>query len=90
MPNQDLSSAIRVYRFILSVLAAIGGFFGLAVGLILLIVHLCSLDNYGVAYLSPFVDVDESNHRDTLMRFPIKYFTKRPQKIVPKNRIKQK
>lgn len=90
MPNQDLSSAIRVYRFILSVLAAVGGFFGLAVGLILLIVHLCSLDNYGVAYLSPFVDVDESNHRDTLMRFPIKYFTKRPQKIVPKNRIKQK
>ena len=51
MPNQDLSSAIRVYRFILSVLAAVGGFFGLAVGLILLIVHLCSLDNYGVAYL---------------------------------------
>ena len=90
VPNQDLSSGIRVVRFILSVVAAIGGFFGLAVGLIVLLTHLCSLDNYGVAYLSPFVDVDESNHKDTLFRFPIKYFTKRPQKIVPENRMKQK
>ena len=90
VPNQDLSSGIRVVRFILSVVAAIGGFFGLAVGLIVLLTHLCSLDNYGEAYLSPFVDVDESNHKDTLFRFPIKYFTKRPQKIVPENRMKQK
>jgi spore germination protein KA len=90
VPNQDLSSGIRVVRFILSVVAAVGGFFGLAVGLIILLTHLCSLDNYGVAYLSPFVDVDESNHKDTLFRFPIKYFTKRPQKIVPENRMKQK
>ena len=90
VPNQDLSSGIRVVRFILSVTAAAGGFFGLAIGLIILLTHLCSLDNYGVAYLSPFVDVDESNHKDTLFRFPIKYFIKRPQKIVPENRVKQK
>jgi hypothetical protein len=89
VPNQDLSSGIRVVRFVLAVVAAVGGFFGLAVGLIILLTHLCSLDNYGVAYLSPFVDVDESNHKDTLFRFPIKYFTKRPQKIVPENRMKQ-
>lgn len=89
MPNQDLSSGIRVIRFFLAVLAAVGGFFGLAVGVILLLTHLCSLDNYGVAYLSPFVDIDESNHKDTLFRFPISYFRKRPQKIVPENRIKQ-
>ncbi len=90
VPNQDLSSGIRVVRFAFAILAAIGGFLGLAAGLILLLTHLCSLDNYGVAYMSPFVDVDRSNHKDTFFRFPIKYFTKRPQKIVPENRIKQK
>jgi hypothetical protein len=89
MPNQDLSSGIRVCRFALALLAAVGGFFGLVIGLIILITHICSLDNYGVAYMSPFVDVDESNHKDTLFRFPIKYFKKRPQKIVPENRNKQ-
>ncbi|MBE5966044.1 MAG: spore germination protein [Lachnospiraceae bacterium] len=90
LPNQDLSSGIRLTRFIMAVLAAIGGFFGMTAGLILLITHLCSLDNYGVAYMSPFVDIDTSNHKDTLFRFPIKYFTKRPKKIAPENRIKQK
>ncbi len=89
VPNQDLSSGIRVTRFCFSLMAAIGGFLGVTVALILLLIHLCSLDNYGVAYLSPFVDVDRSNHKDTLFRFPVKYFTKRPQKIAPYNRTKQ-
>jgi len=89
MPNQDLSSGIRVVRFVFAVMAAVGGFFGVTVSLIILLTHLCSIDNYGVAYLSPFVDVDESNPKDTFFRFPIKYFTKRPQKIVPENRVKQ-
>ena len=89
MPNQDLSSGIRLTRFILAILAAVSGFFGLVTGLIILIVHLCSLDNYGVPYMAPFVDVDESNHKDTLFRFPIRYFTRRPPKIAPDNLTKQ-
>lgn len=90
LPNQDLSSGIRVTRFIFSFLAAIGGFLGLAVGLILLLTHLCSIDNYGVPYMSPFVDINESNHKDTLFRFPVKYFRKRTNKLAPENHIKQK
>lgn len=90
MPNQDLSSGIRVVRFVFGLLAAIGGFFGVVVGIIILLTHLCSLDNYGVAYLSPFVDIDESNHKDTLFRYPIRFFSKRPQIIAPDNRIKQR
>jgi spore germination protein KA len=90
MPNQDLSSGIRAVRFVFSLLAAIGGFLGLVVGLIVLITHLCSMDNYGIAYMSPFVDINESNHKDTLFRFPIKYFKKRSEKLVPQNNIKQK
>ena len=90
LPNQDLSSGIRVTRFVMAILAAVAGFFGMTAGLIILITHLCSLDNYGVAYMSPFVDVETSNHKDTLFRFPIKYFTKRSKQIVPENRVKQK
>ncbi len=90
LPNQDLSSAIRLTRFLLAILAAVGGFFGLAIGLILLITHLCSLDNYGTAYLYPFVDTPERNMKDTLFRFPVKYFKKRPENIAPDNQVKQK
>lgn len=89
MPNQDLSSGIRLTRFALAILAAVGGFLGLTIGLIVLITHLCSLNNYGTAYISPFVDVEESNVKDTLFRFPIKYFKKRPDDIAPNNKTKQ-
>ena len=89
MPNQDLSSGIRLSRFIMSLLAALAGFFGLTIGLILLITHLCSLDNYNTAYISPFVDVEERNIKDTLFRFPVKYFKKRPKDIAPINQVKQ-
>lgn len=89
MPNQDLSSGIRLIRFMLAILAAVAGFFGLAIGLILLITHLCSLNNYNTAYLSPFVDVEERNIQDTIFRFPIEYFKRRPDDIAPVNKIKQ-
>ena len=89
VPNQDLSSGIRVIRFVFALLAAINGFLGLTVGIIILLVHLCSLDNYGTAYLSPFVDIDKSNRMDTLFRFPISYFKQRPADIAPENRTKQ-
>jgi len=89
MPNQDLSSAVRLIRFILALLAAVGGFFGLVIGLIILLTHLCSLSNYGTAYLSPFVDVEERNIKDTIFRFPVKYFINRPEDVAYKNKIKQ-
>lgn len=89
MPNQDLSSAVRLTRFILAVLAAVAGFFGLVIGLIVLVTHLCSLDNYGTAYMSPFVDVEERNIKDTIFRFPVRYFKKRPDDIAYINKTKQ-
>jgi len=89
MPNQDLSSGIRLTRFLLAVLAALAGFFGLAIGLILIITHLCSLNNYNTAYIWPFVDVEERNIKDTLFRFPIRYFKKRPDEVAAQNKIKQ-
>lgn len=53
-PNQEFGSAIRICRFILVLLAIWAGIFGLAVGGALIIYHLCSLESYGVAYMTPF------------------------------------
>lgn len=53
-PNRDLAEAIRVWRFILAALGAIGGLFGVTVGAIALLIHLSGLKSLGVPYLSPF------------------------------------
>ena len=95
LSNQDLSNAVRAIRFGLALLASVAGFFGLIVGVIWLLIHLCSMENYGVAYLSPFVDCDYGNnsmlkYKDVLFRFPVRNYKFRPDKIADQNPRKQK
>ena len=57
VPGKDFSDAVRLWRFVLAVCAALSGLFGLTVGLICLLVHLGSLDSCGRPYLAPFSGV---------------------------------
>lgn len=52
LPNRDLAEAVRVWRFAIVVLSAIGGFYGVAGGILALLIHLSGLRCLGVAYLS--------------------------------------
>lgn len=53
-PNRDLAEAVRVWRFGIAVLGAVGGLFGVTLGALALLIHLSGLESLGVAYLSPF------------------------------------
>ena len=54
LPNRDFAEALRLCRFLLTVLGALAGLFGVTVGLIGLVLHLAGLTSLGEAYLSPF------------------------------------
>ena len=53
IPNYSMSNAIRILRFILMLLSATFGLYGIFVGLIILTLHLSKLKSIGVPYLSP-------------------------------------
>lgn len=53
-PNRDLAEAVRVWRFALAALGALGGLFGVTLGAIGLLIHLSGLTSLGQAYLAPF------------------------------------
>ena len=54
MPSQDFAAALRLWRFLLAILASTAGLFGLAAGCAALIYHLAGLETFWVPYLSVF------------------------------------
>lgn len=54
IPGRELAEAVRVWRFGLTLCASLAGLFGLTAGLIALLLHLGSLESFGVSYLRPF------------------------------------
>ena len=71
MPNQDMSAALRICRFILVIAAILAGMFGLAIVSCLIIYHLCTLSTFGVPYMDPFAGSDARNIIKALSREPV-------------------
>ena len=66
MPGRSFAAALRLWRFVLAVLARLMGLFGLTLGALGLLVHLAGLESMGVEYLAPFSAV--SGQRAILRR----------------------
>ena len=54
MPSQEAAGALRIWRFLLAVLASAAGLFGVVGGAALLVCHLAGIESFGVPYLAPF------------------------------------
>ena len=73
--------AATLLRLIFLFLGWFFGFFGIMVGGIFLLVYLCSLETFGVAYFSPFAPVDLSGLKDSVMRLPLWKLRFRPRSL---------
>jgi hypothetical protein len=90
IPSSDLANAFRMWRFILVVASTIAGLFGLTMGVLYLLYQLCSLESYGVPFLSPYVTSDAKSMKDTLFRFPQRFYKERPEELKVTNKRRQK
>ena len=52
LPNRDLANAVRIWRFGIAALSAIGGIYGTLAGMAVLLLHLSGLKCLGVSYLA--------------------------------------
>jgi len=52
LPNRDLANALRVWRFGIAGVSAVGGLYGTVAGFLILIIHLSGLRSLGINYLS--------------------------------------
>ncbi|MFJ7952788.1 spore germination protein [Lysinibacillus sp. NPDC096418] len=89
-PAYGLSNTVRVLRFPLMLLAGGFGLFGVMIGVMALILHLCSLRSFGVPYMSPFAPLVPDDQKDALILFPRGLLLKRPRLVSQINNIRGK
>ncbi|WP_339225857.1 spore germination protein [Paenibacillus sp. FSL H7-0357] len=71
IPAYNMAIAGRIIRFGFLLLAAMFGFYGITLGLIVLVAHMNSLRSFGIPYLSPFVPLSIKGQKDTILRLPL-------------------
>ena len=91
MPSQDFGNALRLWRFLLAILASIGGLTGLVLGCGALIYHLAELESFGVPYLAPFTTGTRvPRGHPSLFRLPLPRMKWRDGPIKTQNRRNQR
>ncbi len=70
IPRYNAGFALRMLRFPMLLLAGFLGFLGIMLGVIVIVIHLCTLRSFGVPYLSPIAPMKGSEMKDVFMRLP--------------------
>ena len=81
LPNRDLANAIRIWRFGIAILATVCGIYGVAAGLLILLIHLSGLKCLDVPYLA---------YTGRFLRRRLTKEKYRSNKLNPKDRRNQK
>ncbi|SHJ71637.1 spore germination protein [Propionispora hippei] len=84
-----LLDAIVLFRFTLLGLAAIFGLYGVTLGILFILGHLCSLRSFGSPYLAPFAPTIKAELKDSLVRVPLWMMRSRPKSITWKRSRRQ-
>ncbi|NLI68669.1 MAG: spore germination protein, partial [Bacilli bacterium] len=77
----EMGNAVRIANFPIMVAAALFGFAGIVIAMLILTIHLCKLESYGVPYLSPLTPLRFKELTDSVLRLPIWLFEKRPKDL---------
>lgn len=78
LPNHDMAAAVRLLRFPLMFITYLFGIVGIVIGMMVIMIHLVSLESLGTPYGSPFGPMRFSDWKDTFIRLPVWNMTKRP------------
>jgi len=83
------SEAVSLLKWMLLVLAATMGSFGITIGSLAIVIHLASLKSFGADYLAPFAPYQTSDLKDTIIRAPLWAMRTRPRSLNPQDLKRQ-
>ncbi|WP_052098225.1 spore germination protein [Paenibacillus stellifer] len=78
IPSLAIANSIRLIRFLLMLIAGTVGLFGIMSFMMVLLIHMASLQSFGVPYLSPMAPMKLSYLKDIFIRVPLWNMSTRP------------
>ncbi|MCK8816710.1 spore germination protein [Natroniella sulfidigena] len=89
IPSYSATIPLRLLRFSMMLLAAVFSTYGLMIGWLLILIHLCSLESLGVPYFAPFAPIKLTDLKDSFIKFPLKFMGKRPESTPTQQKKRQ-
>lgn len=89
IPRYIAGIAIRLIRFPIILLGGTLGLLGIVMGILALVIHLCSLRSFGEPYLAPLAPLKRRELKDVLWRSPLWMMNTRPQLTGENNLYRQ-
>ncbi|NLP50095.1 spore germination protein [Bacillus sp. RO1] len=90
VPVYSLALAYKRLTFRFIFLATILGLYGVLVGLIVLLLHMCSLRSFGVPYLSPIAPFHPQDQKDAIFRLPIEHIVNNDKSLSKEETMRKK
>ena len=84
-PSIEFSFAIRLFRYLLFFGAVVGGWWGLGLSLLVIILVFGLTKSFGIPYLWPLVPFDGPALMRIVFRYPIPQITRRPRLTNPRD-----
>lgn len=72
-PSYSLALPFRILRFPLLILGGFLGLYGVAIGIMFIMIHLVTLKSFGMPYLKPVAPIGPNFWKDTLIRMNKRY-----------------
>ncbi|MDQ0872773.1 spore germination protein [Paenibacillus sp. V4I3] len=85
IPSFSQAVAIRMLRFPMMFLAGSLGLYGILLGILFIMSHMCRLRSFGMPYLSPLAPLHFGDFKDVLVRAPWWSMTNRPEEGAKRN-----
>ncbi|WWB84399.1 spore germination protein [Priestia aryabhattai] len=79
LPSTSIVNAARGFRFILIIVSAFIGLYGILLMTLCICLHISSLRSFGIPYFSPFAPFDFKEQKDALARFSLPSLLRKQQ-----------
>ncbi|MGM0370505.1 MAG: spore germination protein [Bacillota bacterium] len=89
IPDYEAAIPLRLLRFPLMILASFFSIYGIMIGWLFILIHLCSLESFNQPYFAPFAPIKFSDLKDSIIRVPLRFMGERPYSTANQEKDRQ-